>query len=491
MLRRALLIAALAAAPLGAQEQRVYVRTPGPGEATAVIQDVLAHPYVVRHERWNTRLFRDSVFDRSVVIVGSNATVASTVHGDVLVVGGDLFLRPGARIDGRAIAVGGGVYRSAQATVHGEELAFRDTRFVAERTPEGTALDYQRPSPLEEVEGLSFPLPFGFRQPTYTRVDGLSVPWGPRLALGGGRVVIDPTVAYRSDIGAFDPSLAITFDVGGGWRVDALGERATLTNDDWIQTNLANSLAVLVTGHDYRDYWRGDLFEGRLAHRWEGADGTMELWGGARTERDWPISAGGPWSIAGQRVGDGIHRPNPPAERGRLSSALGGVSGELQLPQLTVQGTITVERAFDAPRDERFTQGTLHLTVAFPTFATQTFRFRSHVVLTDGDTAPVQRQAHLGGWGTLPTAGLLTMGGDRLAFFEGIYDVPIEPIRVSLLGSPVVSLRYMVGSAGVQRLPKFGQNLGVRLALGPGRVDYVFDPDTREHAWGVGLTIMH
>lgn len=490
MLRRALLLAALAAAPLGAQEARVYVRAPGPGEPTAVLQDILSHPYVIRHERWNTRLFRDSVYDRSVVIVGSSATVASTVHGDVLVVGGDLFLRPGAVVDGRAAAIGGGVYRSEQAIVHGAELSFRDTHFDVARTPQGIALDYRRPAPLEETSVLSFPLPFGIRLPTYSRVDGLTFPWGPRVTLAGGHVVIDPTIAYRSDIGAFDPAVALALRTGSGWSLEASGGRGTFTNDAWIQSDIANSVSTLILGQDYRDYWRADRVDGRLARVWEGADGQLSLWGGARTERDWSIAAGGPWSIGGQTTGDGIHRPNPAVERGRLSSALAGVTGDLRMAQLTVSGEVVVERPFETPRDERFTQTTVDALVEFPTFSTQTFQFRSHLVYTAGDTAPPQRLVHLGGWGTLPTLGILELTGDRLAFFEGRYDIPIDAIHIPIVGRPVVALRYMVGSTGVQRLPAFQQNMGVRLAVGPGRVDFAFDPDTHRHAWGVGLTIM-
>lgn len=496
MLKRALLTAALAAlpslatAPLAAQNERVYVRTPGPGEATAVLQDILSRPYAVRHERWNTRLFRDSVFDRSVVVVGSDATVASTVHGDVVVVGGDLFLRPGAEVDGRAVAIGGGVYRSEQARVHGAELSFRDTRFDVARTPEGTALDYRRPEPLEQREVLSLPIPYGIRVPTYSRVEGLALSWGPRVALADGRLVIDPTVTYRSDIGAFDPAASVSFRTESGWSVEGSAGRGTFTNDAWIESDIANSLSTLVAGHDYRNYWRADRVDGRLARVWEGSDGQLSLWAGARTERDWSIAAGGPWSIGGQTSTNGIIRPNPEVEHGRLSSALAGATGELQLAQLTVRGDLTVERPFDAPRDERFTQTTLDGTVEFPTFSTQTFRFRTHVVYTAGDTAPPQRFAYLGGSGTLPTLGILELGGDRLAFFEGRYNIPIDAVHVPVLGPPVVSLRYMLGSVGVQRFPAFRQNLGVRLALGPGRLDFTIDPDTHRHSWGAGLAIM-
>ena len=81
-----------------------------------------------------------------------NATVASTVHGDVVVINGDLFLQPGAKIDGRAVAIGGGVYDSQQASVGGEKLSFRDVHFDTVRTSSGIDLVYRVPPPPEDTD---------------------------------------------------------------------------------------------------------------------------------------------------------------------------------------------------------------------------------------------------------------------------------------------------------------------------------------------------
>jgi hypothetical protein len=101
-------------------------------------------------------------------------------------------------------------------------------------------------------------------------------------------------------------------------------------------------------------------------------------------------------------------------------------------------------------------------------------------LLTAGDTAPPQRWSYLGGSGTLPTFELLEFGGDQLLFIESRYVVPIDRLVIKLLGTPTVTLRHMLGSAGVSRLPALEQNLGVRLTLGFFRTDYVIDPASRE-----------
>jgi hypothetical protein len=65
--------------------------------------------------------------------------------------------------------------------------------------------------------------------------------------------------------------------------------------------------------------------------------------------------------------------------------------------------------------------------------------------------------------------------------------MPIERITVRRLGSPVVSLRHMMGSAGTDSLPDLVQNIGIRLALRPLRVDYTHDPATGEGELQLGL----
>jgi hypothetical protein len=487
-----LFIAVTAPGSLDAQTpSRVYVRLAGPGEPGEVLSTALERPYVIVHERWNTRLFRDSVYDRTVVVLGSDASVASTVHGDLIVVGGDIYLRPGARIDGRAIAYGGGVYDSEQAVVQGGRFSYWDTHYDITRTDSAVVLDYRPPSLLEPTQFASLPLFYGLRIPNYTRVDGVSLPWGPRFMLvwgHGSSLQVDPTVTYRSDIGAFDPALTAAATFYPGWSARLSAGRGTLTNDDWIESDLVNSIKVLVNGRDYRNYWRADRFEGRLARTFTGDEGQLTLWGGARTERDWSITAGGPWSLRARRVGDGMIRPNPPIERGRLSSALAGIGGSLSLPELAFAAVVQVERPFDAPGDESFTQATIDAGIRFATFASQSLELHTHAVLTAGDTAPPQRFSYLGGTGTLPTFSVLQFGGEQLLFLESAYNIPVTALQLPILGPPVVSLRHAIGAAGVGKLPKFEQNLIARVALGVVFAQYAIDPATRDDAFSVGLS---
>jgi hypothetical protein len=480
----------------GARAQdSLRLRAPGPTIAEQIVEQTLSHRYIVRHEQYNTRLFRDSVFDTTVVVLNSDATVASTVHGDVVVINGDLFLQPGAKIDGKAVAIGGGVYDSQQAKVGGEKLSFRDVHFDTARTSTGIELAYRVPPPPQDtIPTFGLPGLFGFRMPMYDRVDGLSLPWGPRISVADTQLVIDPTLTYRSNIGAYDPAVSVRANLRHGWSATAVGGRTTLSNDGWIQTDIANTISTFGVGSDYRNYWRSTRFEGRLAHQWLFSDGDVQLSGGARTEDDRSVRAGGPWSFFNRNDTLHMRRPNPGVERGRLSSALVGARGSWEREHVAFELGAEAEVVVDAPSDEHFTQTTIFARAAFPTFVTklgtQTFVFHTHMVLTAGDTAPPQRFAYIGGSGTLPTFDILSRGGDQMVFLEGLYNFPIETVHVPYLGTPIITVREMLGSTGVGSLGRFDSNIGVRLTLGLFSGEMFINPANGDHSFSLSLSLL-
>jgi hypothetical protein len=478
---------------LGAQESpgNVVLRTPGRGRPGIILQEVLARPFALVVPDSVAHLPRDSTIDRTVLVLGGDATVASTVHGDVIVVDGDLFLHPGAVIEGRAVAIGGGVYPSSLARVALGTESFRDVTYDVTRGANGGFdLDWRVISPLA-IETLTFPIVFGLRLPAYSRVDGLALPWGPRIALDTGRIVIDALITYRSNLGAIDPSLTARLGLGRLTSLELRAARGTFTNDAWIQSDIPNSMTSLVVGRDYRNYWRADRGEALLQRRWERAATSLGLEVGARTERAWSVSAGGPWSLFGRNdVEEGMLRPNPTVLHGRITSALAGGRFDWEREEVTFMTRLLSEISIDTPDDSQFTQATLDAEVGFPAFRNHTFSFEAHAVHTFGDRPPPQRFAYLGGSGTLPTFGLLEFGGDRLVFFESRYAIPIERIQIPILGSPVIVLRHMIGMAGVDSMPAFEQNLGLRLRVGPIKVDWTIDPVSRDSKLSAGLALV-
>jgi hypothetical protein len=244
---------AATARSLTAQDSAVvlYVRHSGPGSAGDALESALKKPYVVLHEQWNVVLYPGRSYPSTVVILNADATVEGTVQGDVVVINGSLNLTPTAHIEGRALAFGGNVYNAVGAVVVGTRAAYPAARFDTMRTDRGLALDYHGP-PATHRNAIQLPGIYGVQLPLYDRVDGLSIGWFPELVLGDSAFVAAPNVIYRSNLGAWDAALTVSGRLGGAFASIA-GARATLSNDDWIQTDFANSFAVLCCGKDFRN----------------------------------------------------------------------------------------------------------------------------------------------------------------------------------------------------------------------------------------------
>ncbi|HEU4720710.1 MAG TPA: hypothetical protein VFS59_05045, partial [Gemmatimonadaceae bacterium] len=174
-MRRALLAALFAPAVLGAQE--VVLREPGPERVASIVRNVAAQPHALRAGSGTLVLPRDSVVSTSLLVLGRSTYLSSRVQGDVVVVGGDLFLRTGSEVSGRAVAIGGAVYRTFLGTVAGATESYRDDNYAIAATSQRYELTYQGRRrdriPLLQLAGVQ-----GLLLPAYDRVDGLSLPVG-------------------------------------------------------------------------------------------------------------------------------------------------------------------------------------------------------------------------------------------------------------------------------------------------------------------------
>jgi len=342
---------------------------------------------------------------------------------------------------------------------------------------------------------ISLPLGIGLRIPSYDRVNGVSLPWGPQLLTNDETFQLDALVTYRSHLGNWDPSLEGFVRPGVANEIKLYVGRGTFTNDSWIRSDLMNSLAVLFVGSDARNYYRADRATLRFTRSITASALGLTPFIGGNIEKDWstgsipPLKT--PWSFFGRKGDLKMRRPNPPVAKGRINSILAGSGFQISRGGLEGKLDVSVEHAFKAPTfgciflpplptpicdDEAFTQTTLDAGVKFPTFGAQTFEFKGHAVLAGGDILPTQRWAYLGGSGSLATVYLLGLGGDNLLFLQGDYVIPIERIQLPFLGSPFVALRYAAGNAAVGGLLPLIQNVGVGAGVGFLRVDYTIDP---------------
>lgn len=476
------------------------VRRLGPGEAGRLLREVLARPRLLVVPETTLVLGRDARVDSSLVVIGTVYTGAR-VRGDVVALG-DLFLRPGAVVDGRAIAIGGGVYPSALAEVRGETLAFRDLEAATvsldgRRVAASTllAIDIRDPRPAV-VSRVLFPGTLGLRIPLYDRINGASLTAGPEIALDTGRVRLEPTVTYRTHLGAVDPGLRASFEPRGGRRLELRVQRGTFTNEEWIRSDLINSATVLASGIDVRNYFRADRAELLLYRRLAHGGTTLAPYLGVLAERSWSVrrdslASSVPYSVWGRDDVEGIRRPNPAVTGGRLASALFGVTASGAASGYDMRGHLRLEAAPLVQRAAGFAQATLDVHVGRPLLRTHLAELFAHTRVSAGGDVPSQRWGYLGGNGTLPSTLLLTMGGDQLLFGELRYTVPVPGVTLPLVGTPLLSARWIAGTAGIRSLPAPTHNIGLRLAVGLVRVEYLFDPTGRgRRAFGIGLGLV-
>ena len=472
-MRRLALAALLAPAMLGAQE--VVLREPGPERVASIVRGVAAQRHALRAGSGVLVLPRDSVVRTSLLVLGRSTYLSSRVQGDVVVVGGDLFLRTGSEITGRAVAIGGGVYRSFLGTVGGPVESYRDDDYAIAATGERYELVYQgrrrdRP-PLIQLAGIQ-----GLLVPSYERVSGLSLPAGALLTLGDRAVELEPFATYRSRLGVVDPGVRVRIGPERKLRVEAEVGRSTRTNDAWMRGNLVNSFLALGFGNDGRNYFRADGGTARAIAHVERPGITLEPFVGARYEKVRPITAvGNVYSFMGRNSIELMARPNPAVERGEIGSGLAGASLDYSVGPVRAKLGAEGERSFRTPDGtSSFTQLTLHGSVQFPTFRDQRLRIDAHGVATLGDSTPRARYAYLGRAGTLPLLDLLEQGGDRLLFVESRYEITVAALMIPVVGS----------------LPALEQQLGVGVGISVLRFEATFDAaGDRDARYGVGVTI--
>jgi len=460
--------------PLSVSAQEVTLHGGERSEAAEVIQRVLASPHAIRGGSGPLVLTRDSAFPGGLLVLGRPTFLASPVHGDVVVVGADLYLRPGVAVDGRAVAIGGTVSTTTLGTVDKGTLSLRDETFDVVHDGERYSLAHRSLLAEETVPVVSLAGLQGFLTPSYDRVDGLSLPVGIAIAPKGDLLRLQLDATYRSRLGTVDPGATLSLAPSARFRVEARGSRTTRTNDDWIYSNLVNSITTIFAGTDTRNYFRSTGGDARAIFTIDRTKYIIEPYVGYRAERVTSISAtGNVWTMFGRDDSLRTKRPNPFVQEGDIRSALAGVDWQLPGDDLSGFGYLRAEQSFDTPAGTTdFFQFTFHGVVQFPTFGTQSLHVKVHAVTSSGDIVPAARYAYLGGSGTLATLDLLEQGGSELLYVENRYLIPIERFKLPFVGTPVLSIRDAFGSAGVKSLPSFQHEIGGGLGVSVVHFDF-------------------
>ena len=491
---RRISLALLIATPALVQAQDIVVRA-GAGQRSAeFIREAVSQPHVIIRGSGKLDLPRDSTVTSTLIVIGRPTYLASNVRGNVVVIGGDLFLRPGVDVSGHAVAIGGTVASTTLGRVGGRIESFRDDVYDVTQGPNGSVLELRTtelldPVPLVQTAGI-----YGLLIPSYDRVDGLSLPVGALVTLPGGTVVVDPAVTYRSRLGAWDPSVGVNVNEAGSVRFAGKAGHFTRTNDGWNYSDLVNSATSFFAGLDTRNYFRSKGAEGRVFMMTSHPGLTIEPFVGGRYEKVSAISAAGNvFSIRGRKSDEKMARINPLDDEGSIGSGLLGAQVYDTVGVVTSRLRAELEQSFATVKGTgKFTQVTFDGHLAFPTFGTQSLRFRAHAVGTVGDSIARARYAYLGGSGTLPVLELLELGGTQLLFIESRYLIPLPGIVLPLVGAPILTVRHIIGSAGVGSLPSLEQEIGAGIGLSALRLDFTQDAGkSRGHKFGIGISLGH
>jgi hypothetical protein len=479
------LVIALASA-VDARAQVPRISGDDHSEAARIAREVLARNTYLYIDR-DTTLGPEFRAPADLFVYDAEVRLEGSVEGTLVVLNGDVWIRPGGRVGGSVAVVGGGVYPAGLAVVDRDSIHYTDPRAALEieTRPTGREGEYVAVAEIRHPPRPAFFAPAVGPFPTYDRVNGLTLSASANInpTREEGGPTLNVWGAYR-----FEQENKL----GGGvrWRIplgtenlQLTGEasRATRTMDAWIRGDVANSVRALVLGRDYRDYWDADVLRVMVERPVGKPLVAGETWLGPRLgvqfSDDRALAVQAPWSLIDP---DGLERLNPPAIEGTFVSLLAGTEYHWRGQSSSFMGDVNLEHALSAPGDAEFTQALVQATYVSRALRTHSMRMHLRAMAPIGGSAPPQRRGILGGSGTLPTEPIAHFRGDHLVFIESSYIIPVNNIVLPLVGSPSLEAVHLAGAAWTgDDEPQWVQNAGGGVIFALARVRMVINPAAR------------
>jgi hypothetical protein len=464
--KRAAAAAVLVLAALGgaapAAAQRFELTGAGEVDLDRHIREIQAAPDIV-YITENRVYSQADTLRGTIIVLQASVRFENVIIGRLVGIDASLFVRPGAVITDGVTNILGGFYPSERAEIGGTIINAPNAPYRLERDGLTWRLIGLDTRPRLELDGVR-----GVHVPVYDRVSGVTAGVGAALLLprlGAADPRVRGRVHYHTQRG----------DLGGGveLRLDAAAyhaavgaERTTRTNDAWMRSPIINTLTYLFFDNDYLDYYEADRAWAEFGRRLLAGE---ELSAGivlrAQAERARTLAAGSPWTVLGA---DTI-RPNRPVDEGDIVSGL--LLGDVAWSAETVvlRGGAAVEFApaalggdFDFARYEAWA-GWAMLALFGHTLEIDA---RLQGPLPGTDALPLQRWTMIGGGTTLPTFPIGAFHGDRLAFVQTVYSVPMPFLRMPFVRPTMLQFMHVAGMAwSGDETRDLEQNVGVRLQL--------------------------
>ena len=354
----------------------------------------------------NTVIQKGDTVNSNVVVKGGDLTVYGHINGDILVIGGDLYLRDGSYVGGNIKVINGEVNRDDDAIVVGyvdksssrKEKAYREEDKNFRRS--STKLNANWVSETTNLDNFIF---------RYNRVEGLFLGAGSEkryyweaqrsYSLYGSAGYGFKSHSWRGNLGL---SRQFVVDDGQLVEVEVEGHRLTDTKDDWLIGLQENTAAALLIHEDYRDYFRRDGFGVNIGYATQQDYFTAQVKAGYLADDYRSMENQTEWSMFG---GNKRFRPNPAIDDGTLHSiaASAGLS--------TVSSTIDGPEGWSALATAEFADKSLGGAFSFNRYVLDVRRYqplgaydnlnvRIRVGSSEG-ALPLQKTFEIGGLGTV------------------------------------------------------------------------------------------
>ncbi len=353
-----------------------------------------------------TVIHRRDTLNSNVVVKGGDLTVFGRITGDVLVVGGDLYIREGAYIGGNIKVINGNVVKDEDAVVVGyidkssskrekpyreQEKNFRrsSTRLNANWVNEATNLDN-----------------FIFR---YNRVEGLFLGLGSNkryywddqrsYSLFGSVGYGFKSHAWRGNLGV---SRQFAFDDGQLFEIEGEGHSLTDTKDDWLIGVHENTAAAMLIHEDYRDYFRRDGYGINAGYALQQDFVTAQMKVGYLADEYRSMDNKTEWSFFG---GKKQFRLNPAIDEGKMrgivaTAGLSTVSSTIDGPEGWSIHTTAEFINTSSGGDFAFDRYVADIRRYQPLGRWDNFNIRFRVGTSEG-LLPAQKEFDMGGLGTV------------------------------------------------------------------------------------------
>ncbi len=378
----------------------------------------------------NTTIAAGEVIESDVVVKGGDLTIFGEVEGDVLVVGGTLYVKDGGKIRGNARVISGEIVRddggviegymdktrSSTATYREETKKFRRSAYT---------LNANWVSESANIENFIF---------RYNRVDGLFLGFGSEKKYywdGSRNYNTYGSIGYalklrrwRYNLGITRQFALLTNDSQSSQLLEfgVEGHSLTDTKDQWLISVHENTAAALLIHEDFRDYFAREGYGAHVAFTQQRDYLVMQLKAEYLIDRYSSLSNRAEYAMFG---GNKVFRPNPPIRDGRMKSILTSVGLS------TVTKTINGPEGWSVFGSAEFAKKGFGSEFSFSQLLTDIRRYQPlgrydnvNIRLRVGTSTglvPAQRIFEIGGLSTLHAYGFKSDAGNRMILANAEY----------------------------------------------------------------------